>query len=98
MGVPVVSLVGERFAARTGLSILSAAGRPEWAVESEDAYVKRVVELGGDLDRLERIRSSLRSEVATSPLVDSRALTRSLEDVLFDLAFSGDSSARRALG
>ena len=37
MGVPVVSLIDDRHAARVGLSLLTAIGHPEWASENEDA-------------------------------------------------------------
>jgi len=86
MGVPVVSLVGHRFAARTGLTLLSAIGHPEWAASSEDGYVEQVKALCASPDELALVRASLRSRIADSPLMDARGLTRNLETALIALA------------
>ena len=40
MGVPVVSLAGETFVSRAGVSLLSAVGLPELIATSEDEYVR----------------------------------------------------------
>jgi protein O-GlcNAc transferase len=79
MGVPVVSLVGERFSSRVGLSFLSAVGLPELAATSADEYVNAAVTLASDLDSLARLREGLRSRVAQSPLCDGLRFTRNLE-------------------
>jgi predicted O-linked N-acetylglucosamine transferase (SPINDLY family) len=70
MGVPVVSLAGDRHAARVGLSLLTAIGQPEWAAENEDAYIEKAVALAQDHALRSRLRESLRSEVAASILCD----------------------------
>lgn len=70
MGVPVVSLIGDRHAARVGLSLLTAIGHAEWASENEDAYIEKAVSLAQDRALRSRLRESLRSEVAASILCD----------------------------
>jgi len=85
MGVPVISLVGDRFAGRTGLSLLSAIGHPEWAVATEDDYVNQVKALCSSPSTLARLRSTLRDHVAVSPLTDARAFTSALESALIAL-------------
>lgn len=70
MGVPVVSLVGERHAARVGLSLLTRLGLAELAVSSEDDYVRCASELAGDIERLVVLRRELRPRMAASPLCD----------------------------
>ena len=70
MGIPVVSLVGDRHAARVGLSLLTAVGHPEWAAETEEAYIETAVTLAQDRVLRSRLRESLRSEVAGSILCD----------------------------
>jgi glycosyltransferase involved in cell wall biosynthesis len=70
MGVPVVSLVGDRHAARVGLSLLTAIGHAEWAAENEDAYIEKAVTLAQDRALRSKLRESLRSEVAGSILCD----------------------------
>jgi predicted O-linked N-acetylglucosamine transferase (SPINDLY family) len=70
MGVPVVSLVGDRHAARVGLSLLTAIGHAEWVAEDEDHYIEKAVALAQDRDLRRQLRDSLRDEVATSILCD----------------------------
>ena len=53
MGVPVITCPGETFASRHSLSHASNAGFPEFAVRDHQQYVETVVNLAGDLPRLE---------------------------------------------
>jgi protein O-GlcNAc transferase len=79
IGIPVVSLAGNRRSALMGASILDAAGRPEWAAASEDAFVDAAVSLASDLTRLSDLRKTLGTEVAKSALCDRAGFTRALE-------------------
>ena len=75
MGVPVVTLRGDRHAARVGASILTHLGRSDLVVADEAAYVKRAA----DLVRAKTDRASLRAALAASPLMDGARLARELE-------------------
>jgi predicted O-linked N-acetylglucosamine transferase (SPINDLY family) len=79
MGVPVVSLAGNTPVSRGGLSILSNAGLPELAAHSEDAYVRIATELAHDQRRLADLRTTLRSRMETSVLMDARHFARQIE-------------------
>lgn len=79
MGAPVVVMEGRTHVARVGVSLLSVVGLPELVARDLDDYVAVAVRLAGDLDRLERVRSTLRERVAASPLADSEGFTRHLE-------------------
>jgi protein O-GlcNAc transferase len=79
MGVPVVSLVGSRFASRITHSILHAAGFMETAAATPAAYVRTAVALAGDLDTLEDWRAAARSHISRSPLTDGAQYTAALE-------------------
>jgi predicted O-linked N-acetylglucosamine transferase (SPINDLY family) len=80
MGVPLITLAGDRHAARLGASLLAAAGHPEWIAESPDSLTAVAAGLAGDLDRLAALRARLRGEVAASPLADVHGFTHSLEE------------------
>lgn len=82
MGVPVVSLIGDRHAARVGLSLLTAIGHAEWAVETEDAYIEKAVTLAQDRNLLRQLRESLRREVAASILCDHAGQAARFETAL----------------
>jgi protein O-GlcNAc transferase len=79
MGVPVVMLEGQSYASRFGGSVLANVGLEDQIVPSADRYVRRVIELAGDLAGLARLRDSLRSRMAASPLLDFAGFTRNLE-------------------
>jgi protein O-GlcNAc transferase len=79
MGVPVVSLAGDRFVSRIGEAILVAIGHPEWIARDEDAYVAVAAGLAADLKGRSALRQRLRDELLASPLGDARALTGALE-------------------
>jgi predicted O-linked N-acetylglucosamine transferase (SPINDLY family) len=70
MGVPVVSLVGDRHAARVGLSLLGATGHSDWAAKTMEDYIALAVGLANDRPLRERLRTSLRGDVQDSLLGD----------------------------
>lgn len=81
MGVPVVSLIGERFVGRTGLALLAQVGLDDLATASEAHYVATVVGLAGDPGRRARLRSDLRDRLKRSPLLDAASHARQVEAV-----------------
>jgi protein O-GlcNAc transferase len=70
MGVPVVTLLGDRHAARVGASLLSAAGHPEWIGRDRDDYIAIAAGLAGDARLRCALRSSLRQDLLRSVLMD----------------------------
>jgi predicted O-linked N-acetylglucosamine transferase (SPINDLY family) len=80
MGIPVITLGGDRFAARHSLSHLTAAGLTEFITADADSYIKAAATLAGDLPRLESLRLGLREKMASSPLCDCPRFTRNLEE------------------
>ena len=70
MGVPLVSLAGDRFAGRQSLSYLSTVGHAELCASTADAYVDLAVRLGSDANWRRQLRHRLRDDMARSPLVD----------------------------
>jgi predicted O-linked N-acetylglucosamine transferase (SPINDLY family) len=85
MGVPVVTLGGDSFAARHSLSHLTTAGWPELIAGGADDYVDIAVGLARDLPRLARLRAELRPRLAASPLCDGPRFTRHLEAAYRDM-------------
>jgi predicted O-linked N-acetylglucosamine transferase (SPINDLY family) len=81
MGVPVISLAGDRSTARLSLSFLTTAGLGALATTDPHAFVHCAVELAGNLPRLAEIRDKLRQRVAVSPLCDATRFARNVEDL-----------------
>ncbi len=85
MGVPVITLEGDRSASRMTASLLDSIGRPEWIARSEDEYIDKVVALARSGERRRALRSSQRSHMAASPLCDARGLAMFLEAAYFEM-------------
>jgi protein O-GlcNAc transferase len=79
MGVPVVTLRGDRWVGRMSESILAAVGLPELVAATRDGYVKTVVDLANDSARLGHLHGALRAMVEGSAFCDGPRFTRALE-------------------
>jgi len=85
MGVPVITLRGDRHAGRVGASLVSTIGHTELIAEDMDSYINLAVDLSSDSDRLATYRAALRNDMAQSPLCDVGTFTRALEDAYRDM-------------
>ncbi len=85
MGVPVVTLKGDRFASSYGASLVTAAGCPGLVAKDEDEYVRIAAELAGDVERRRMLRVDLRSLMFDHGLGDSKSMAKALEDAYFDM-------------
>jgi len=81
-GVPVLTLSGDRWVARTSASLLHAAGLHEFVVENETDYAHKAIELGTSVSSrpaLAALRSNLRARLQTSPVCDCTTFAREME-------------------
>ena len=79
MGVPVVTLCGDRHAGRVGASLLTQLGLSDLIAGSVEEYLEIAVALAGDPARIASLRGSLRPRVAASQLCDARGFARKIE-------------------
>jgi protein O-GlcNAc transferase len=85
MGVPVVTLEGDRHAGRVGSSLLGTVGLDELVATSTEDYRRRAVALAQDLPRLAELRRGLRARLAASPLRDEPGFARTIEQAYRDM-------------
>jgi predicted O-linked N-acetylglucosamine transferase (SPINDLY family) len=82
MGRPVVTLRGNRHAARVGASLLTAGGHPEWIADTVDEYVATAASLAVTPSRVgsasARLRDQLRGSVLLDHAAQSAAFARTL--------------------
>ena len=76
MGVPVVSLAGERHASRVGVSLLTAVGRSQWVASTPEDYIRIARELAEHPAALADEARTLRERVRHSPLGDHAGQSR----------------------
>jgi predicted O-linked N-acetylglucosamine transferase (SPINDLY family) len=79
MGVPTVTRVGATCVGRGGLSQLHQLGLAELAAHTDEAFANIAVALGRDLPRLAALRSSLRTRLESSALMDGARFARNIE-------------------
>jgi protein O-GlcNAc transferase len=79
MGVPVLTLKGDRYVAHMGENILHHMDMPDWIAETPADYVAKAARHAADLDGLTALRSGLRHRLAVSPLCDAPRFARNLE-------------------
>ena len=79
MGVPVVTLYGERRSTRFSYALLTHVGLEELAVQSSADYVAYAVTLAGDLDRLDQLHVGLRARMEGSAIMDQEGYMSALE-------------------
>jgi predicted O-linked N-acetylglucosamine transferase (SPINDLY family)/predicted SAM-dependent methyltransferase len=85
MGVPVIALLGERHAARVGLSLLESVGLADLVARDGEDYVEICARLAADLPRLAELRRTLRERMRASPLMDEAGFVRELERAYLDM-------------
>jgi protein O-GlcNAc transferase len=79
MGVPVVTLTGSTTVSRGGLSILSNLSLNDFVTTNADDYVAAVSRLAHDASKLTSLRSSLRTRLQASPLMNAAAFAIDVE-------------------
>lgn len=91
MGVPVVTLMGDRHSSRVGASLLAAAGRPEWVASTWSNYRLIAASLARDTAALAKRREDLRKQLEKSALMDHPAQGARFGEALLEMG-----RARRA--
>ena len=93
MGVPTLTLEGDRMLARQGAALAQAAGLPEWIARHPDEYVEKAVRFARSPADLQALRAGLRARLRHSPLFDgalfAERLTQALEGIYQATAAAG---------
>lgn len=84
MGVPVITMAGNRHAARVGVALLDAIGRNEWTAKDEEEYVEIAVKLASRPENLERMRALQRRSFQGSILMDYAGQAQRFGDKIRD--------------
>ncbi|MBO4780016.1 MAG: hypothetical protein J5497_05205, partial [Selenomonadaceae bacterium] len=79
MGVPVITLVGERHNSRFGYSLLANMGLDELCAFSADEYLQKAIELANDRERLREYHLTIRRKMELSPVMNDAVYMGELE-------------------
>lgn len=78
MGVPVITLAGNRYVSRMSTAVLAGAHLSQWVAANEQDYLNKAVEAADQLSHLRSSRQQLREHVKKSPLGDVAGLNSAL--------------------
>lgn len=96
MGVPVVTLAGDRSCARMGASLLSRVGLGDLVATDAQGYLDRASALVADPARVQRLREDLRGTMTGVPLGNPELFARAFEEMLLGIA--ADTMVRQGAG
>ncbi len=85
MGVPVLTLRGDRFVSRVGASLLANAGLEDLIAATAEEYAAKAVALAANPALLSALRPKLRGILAHSTVCDVGGFTRKLESAYRDI-------------
>ncbi|MBI1778547.1 MAG: hypothetical protein HYR63_24675 [Proteobacteria bacterium] len=85
MGIPIITLAGDRVMGRAGVSLLRRLALPDLIADCQAAYVETACRLAADLERLDRLRLDLRDRLLASPFLDAATYAQSLERLYLEL-------------
>jgi predicted O-linked N-acetylglucosamine transferase (SPINDLY family) len=79
MGVPTVTIMGDRLIARQGAGMLLSVGLDDWIARDPGEYITLALQKGADIESLQALRMSLRARTLISPLFDGRRFATHFE-------------------
>jgi len=80
MCVPLLTIEGEKFISRCGLSINKNLGLEDWIAKNPEDYINKAVMFSKDFSKLDLIRSQLRNNSRKSILFNSEEFSNNLSD------------------
>jgi len=78
-GLPILTKIGQNYAARVAASLLNAIGMPEMVVETDEDYVRRALDIALTPGESKRLKAKLAHNLNNTPLFQIDKYTRDLE-------------------
>jgi protein O-GlcNAc transferase len=85
MGVPVLTLKGDRFLSHLGESIAYNSGQGNWIAKDQKDYINKAITFSSDLKYLSELRNTLRNSVIKTPLFDTKRFAKNFENMLISM-------------
>jgi protein O-GlcNAc transferase len=79
-GLPVLTLAGSTFASRVATSLLNTLKLPELITYTQEAYEELAIELAGNPDKFNAIKTKLAANRLTTPVFDTVLFARHIEN------------------
>ena len=85
MGVPVLTLKGDRYLFHFGESINANLKMYDWIAKNQNEYISKAIEFSSNLDELSKIRMSLRKKALQSPVFDAPRFAEHFSMMVWDM-------------
>jgi predicted O-linked N-acetylglucosamine transferase (SPINDLY family) len=85
MGVPFITMKGDRFYSHNGETIAANAGLPDWIADDEQGYIRKAIEVSARPGELASLRQGLRERTLVSALFDAHRFSAQFEMALWEM-------------
>jgi predicted O-linked N-acetylglucosamine transferase (SPINDLY family) len=85
MGVPMLTLQGDRFLSRCGESINKNLSMDNWIAKDKDEYFQKAINFSKDINNLNLIRKNLHNKALNSPLYNCEEFTDDFVKIIKNL-------------
>ena len=85
MGVPIITLKGNRYISHFGESINSNLNMSNWIAENYADYILKAKKFSSDINELSKIRTRLRQSCLQSPVFDSKRFSKHFDQMLWKI-------------
>jgi len=84
-GLPVITKIGQQFAARVAASLLYAVDMPELVAQTDEEYEALIMKFASDKQQLNQLKEKLQANRLTTALFDTEGYTRNFEKALLEV-------------
>ena len=85
MGVPIITLKGNRYLFHSGESINSNLNMHDWIAKNYDEYISKAIKFSSNINELSKIRMNLRKIILQSPVCDATRLAEHFSKMLWKI-------------
>ena len=85
MGVPVLTLYGNRYLFHFGESINCNLDMKDWISKDKKEYVSKAIKFASKTEDLSRIRKNLRAKALSSPVFDAPRFAKHFDYMLWKI-------------
>ena len=85
MGVPILTLKGNRIVFHSGECINSNLNMHDWVAKNNNDYIEKAVEFSSKVKELSKIRKNLREAMLESPLCDAKNFGINFSSMLWEM-------------
>jgi predicted O-linked N-acetylglucosamine transferase (SPINDLY family) len=85
MGIPVITLEGDRHASRVSMSLLSSIGHLDLVAQETKEYISIAVSLSSDPQKLYDLKCQIRADMIKSSLMDGKKYASKFQNAIYSL-------------